>query len=821
MEIGVVRRTDINVEVQRAYLDYAMSVIVARALPDARDGLKPVQRRILYAMHDMGLRPDSAYKKSARIVGEVLGKYHPHGDSAVYDAMARMAQDFSMRYPLVDGQGNFGSIDGDTPAAMRYTEARLMPLATEILMDIDKDTVDWVDNFDGTLKEPSVLPSRIPNLLVNGASGIAVGMSTNIPPHNLSEVVDALVYLLDNWQKIDDVDVADLMKFIQGPDFPTGGLVYRKDTAEGEDMLLKSYATGRGRITIRARAHMEEGARGRQRLVITEIPYQVNKTSLIESIAENVRAGNLEGISDLRDESDRHGMRIVIELSQGANADKVLNDLYRRTTLETRYSIILLALVDGEPRRLSLKRALTLFIDHRLDVLQRRARFELEHARRRAHILEGLLIALDNLDAVIDTIRRSRTVDTARQNLRKNFKLTEIQAQAILDMQLRRLAALERKKLQDEYRELLATIKELEALLKSPAKQRAVIRAELLDMRSGYADARRTHILEVRGAKVEAGALTPDQPVWVTVSREGRIGRIPDDGKTPPRAPARPAEAPLALIAASTRDVLYLFTSGGDAIAVPVHQLPEGTAWDGEGTSWSTLLRVSNGHHLVAAMAVPKIASDAESGAAGCTVFLATATGQVKRLAPEELPGVGRELTQVIRVDKGDALVGVAWVLEEDEVIVGTANGLGIRFAVSDVRPTGAKAGGMSGVRLEKGDNAVGVAVVQSRGTFLTITDQGFAKRTPVDDFPSQKRGGKGVQIAKLMAKERVASVGMMTSTSRLMPVTRRGASKTVTGRSVPEQGRATRGESIIALQDKDVVVDVVFQVERIEVTTN
>ena len=811
MEIGVVKRMDINAEVQRAYLDYAMSVIVARALPDARDGLKPVQRRILYAMHDMGMRPDSPYKKSARIVGEVLGKYHPHGDTAVYDAMARMAQDFSMRYPLVDGQGNFGSVDGDAPAAMRYTEARLMPLSTEILMDIDKDTVDWVDNFDGTLKEPSVLPSRIPNLLVNGASGIAVGMSTNIPPHNLGEVVDALVYLLDNWQKIDDVDIADLMKFIQGPDFPTGGLVYRKDTADGEDMLVKAYATGRGRITIRARAHMEEGARGRQRLVITEIPYQVNKTSLLESIAADVRAGNLEGISDLRDESDRQGMRIVIELSLGAKPDKVLNDLYRRTTLETRYSIILLALVDGEPRRLTLKRALTLFIEHRLVVLQRRARFELEHARRRAHIVEGLLIALDNLDAVIATIRRSRTVDTARQNLQKEFKLTAIQALAILDMQLRRLAALERKKLQDEYRELLATIKELEALLKSPVKQRAAIRAELMDMRTGYADARRTHILEVRGATVAASALTPDQPVWVTVSREGRLGRIPDDGKTPPRVAARPSEAPLALIGASTRDELYLFTATGDAIAAPVHQLPEGVAWDGGGASWSTLLRVSNGHDLVAALALPKTPSE------GHTIFLTTATGQVKRLAPEELPAVGRDLTQVIRVDKGDALVSVAWVLEKDEVILGTAQGLGIRFGVSDVRPTGAKAGGMAGIRVEKGDAVVGVAVAQSRGSFFTITDQGFAKRTPVSGFPLQKRGGKGVQIAKLMPKECVASVGMMTGSSRLMPVTQRGASKTVTGRSVPERGRATRGESIIALQGKDVVVDVVFQIERIE----
>ena len=425
--------------------------------------------------------------------------------------------------------------------------------------------------------------------------------------------------------------------------------------------------------------------------------------------------------------------------------------------------------------------------------------------------LKACWIALDNLDAVIATIRRSRTVETARQNLQKEFKLTEIQAQAILDMQLRRLAALERKKLQDEYHELLATIKELEALLKSPVKQRAAIRAELLDMKLGYADARRTHILEVKGATVAASALTPDQPVWVTVSREGRIGRIPDDGARRATRGGASGGGPIALIGASTRDVLYLFTATGDAIAAPVHQLPEGVAWDGGGAPWSTLLRVSNGHRLVAAMALPKTPPESH------TVFLATATGQVKRLAPEELPAVGRDLTQVIRVDKGDALAGVAWVVEKDETILGTAQGLGIRFEVTDVRPTGAKAGGMAGIRVEKGDAVVGVAVVQSRASFFTITDQGFAKRTPLSDFPGQKRGGKGVQIAKLAAKERIASVGMMTGSSRLMPVTQRGASKTVTGRSVPEQGRATRGESIIALQGKDAVVDVVFQIERNE----
>ncbi|MBN2006312.1 MAG: DNA gyrase subunit A [Anaerolineae bacterium] len=810
MEIGIVRQMDINAEVQRAYLDYAMSVIVSRALPDVRDGLKPVQRRILYAMHDMGIRPESAYKKSARIVGEVLGKYHPHGDSAVYEAMVRMAQDFSLRYMLVSGQGNFGSVDGDSPAAMRYTEARLAPIAMEVLADLEKDTVDWGDNFDGSLKEPLVLPSQLPNLLVNGASGIAVGMSTNIPPHNLGEVVDAAVYMLDRWMTVDDIEVDALMQFVQGPDFPTGGLVYRKDTATSEDTLLKAYATGNGHVTIRARAHMEQAARGRQRLVVTEIPYQVNKTSLIEGIAKRVRDGDLEGISDLRDESDRQGMRIVIELTQGADGDKVLNALYRQTPLETRFSIIVLALVNGEPRRLSLKRVIQLFLEHRLEVLQRRSKFDLEHARQRAHIVEGLLIALDNLDAVISTIRRSRTVETARTNLRQQFKLTEVQAQAILDMQLRRLAALEHKKLQAEYKELLGTIKTLEGLLQSPLKQRMAIREELLELRERYADARRTHVFEVKGAKVVAEALTPDEPVWVTVSGEGRLGRLADDGKSVPRTSSRPAEPPLALMAASTRDTLYLFTATGEAIALPVHQLPEGTAWDGEGTPWNTLLRVSNGHRLVGALVLPS--GPPEGGA----VFFATAQGQVKRILPEELPGVGRELSQVIRLDAADALVGVVWAQDEEEVLLGTANGQGIRFTANDVRPTGAKAGGMSGVRLESGDVVIGCVVVTPKAYFMTITDQGFAKYTRLEDFPVQRRGGKGVQIAKLAPKEHIAAIGVLFKTGRFMPVTHRGASKIVTARSVPEQGRNTRGETVIALQGKDVVAGAVFPRERV-----
>ena len=811
MEIGIVKRMDINTEVQRAYLDYAMSVIVSRALPDARDGLKPVQRRILYAMHDMGLRPESTYKKSARIVGEVLGKYHPHGDSAVYEAMARMAQSFSLRYPLVDGQGNFGSIDGDAPAAMRYTEARMAPIAMEMLADIDRDTVDWADNFDSTLKEPQVLPTQLPNLLVNGASGIAVGMSTSIPPHNLGEVADALIHMLDHWSKVADITVMDLMQFIQGPDFPTGGLVYRKDVAEGEDMLLKAYATGRGRVSVRARAHVEQAARGRQRLIITEIPYQVNKTTLIESIAKQVRAGKLEGITDLRDESDRQGMRIVIEVGQGADADEVLSHLYRRTTLERRFSIILLALVNGEPRRLSLKRILQLFLDHRLEVLQRRSRYDLKHAKQRAHIVEGLLLALDNLDAVIDTIRRSRTVDTARTNLRRKFKLSVAQAQAILDMPLRRLAALERQKLKAEHKELTALIKTLESLLRSPQQQRGVIRDELLELKERYADSRRTHVFEVRGEKIAANALTPDKPMWVTVSAVGRLGVVADDGKTAPRTPARPVEPPLALHSASTRDTLYLFTTTGEAIALPVHQLPDGVAWDGQGTLWSTLLRVENGHRLATALVLPAEFPE------GSAIFLATAKGQVKRIAPEELPGIGRELSVVMRLGKEDALVGVEWVLADSEVMLGTAHGQAIRFAVSDVRTTGARAGGMAGIRLMKGDGVVGCGVVAENALVFMITDSGYAKYTPIGDFPRQRRSGKGVQLVKLLKDEQVAALGMLRKAGRFMPVTGYGSSKMLTGRSVPEQGRATRGNQVMLLRGKDRVTGVVIVRKRIE----
>ncbi|HEY9151428.1 MAG TPA: DNA topoisomerase (ATP-hydrolyzing), partial [Anaerolineales bacterium] len=524
MELGLVRKIDIDSEMQQAYLDYAMSVIVARALPDARDGLKPVQRRILYAMYDMGIRADTAYKKSARIVGEVLGKYHPHGDLAVYEAMARMAQDFSLRTMLVDGQGNFGSVDGDPPAAMRYTEARLTAPAIDLLADLNKNTVDFVPNFDDTLTEPSVLPSAIPNLLVNGATGIAVGMATSIPPHNLSEIVDALVYMLDRWEKLDDIDVDQLMEFVQGPDFPTGGVIVEE---KGEEGIEAAYGSGRGRVTVQAKVHTEEMERGKSRLIVTELPYMVNKSSLIERIAELAREGHLDGLADLRDESDRQGMRIVIELTKNADANIVLHDLYKRTPMQTTFSINLLALVDGEPRTLTLKQALRVYIEHRLTVIRRRAEFDLDKAKQRAHILEGYLIALKNLDEVINIIRSASDVDAARAKLMKRFKLTELQATAILDLQLRRLAALERKKIETEYKEVTAIIKDLTDLLKSAKRMRGVVADELLRVKEAFGDRRRTQIVNLKSGAKGAKALTasdmPEQNVWIGVTADGLV----------------------------------------------------------------------------------------------------------------------------------------------------------------------------------------------------------------------------------------------------------------------------------------------------------
>jgi DNA gyrase subunit A len=589
MEIGLVKQIDIENEMRSSYLSYAMSVIVARALPDARDGLKPVQRRILYAMYDMGLRPDTPFKKSARVVGEVLGKYHPHGDQSVYDAMVRMAQDFSMRAMLVNGQGNFGSIDGDPAAAMRYTEARMSQMGYDMLGDIQKNTVDFTSNFDDSLTEPSVLPATIPNLLVNGSSGIAVGMATSIPPHNLGEVVLALNYMLDRWDKLDQIGVADLMEFIKGPDFPTGGSIFRyRDESNETDALSHAYATGRGRVIVRAKAHVERMGRNKSRIVITELPYQTNKTNLLGRIADLHREGKIEGLTDLRDESDRNGMRIVLETTRNVEPEGVLAELFRLTPMQATFSISLLALVDDQPRVLTLKQALRVYLEHRLEVVRRRSEYDLNKAQNRAHILEGLMKALDNLDEVIEIIRHSRTVETARSNLISKFKFSELQATAILDMQLRRLAGLERKKIQDEHKERL---------------MRDQIKSELLEVAQRFGDKRRSQIVNnVENGVLSSTGLLPDEQVWILISEQGTIGRV--GGKGTPTIARKPPESPAAIIAANTRDTLYLITAGGRAVGVPVHRIPE-TEEMGRGAPWSDLTPLGRTDRLAAAFRLP------------------------------------------------------------------------------------------------------------------------------------------------------------------------------------------------------------------------
>lgn len=771
MEIGLVKKINIDDEMRESYLSYAMSVIVSRALPDARDGLKPVQRRILHAMHDMGLRPNTSYKKSARVVGEVLGKYHPHGDQSVYDAMVRMAQDFSMRSPLVDGQGNFGSIDGDAAAAMRYTEARMSSIGFDMLTDIDKDTVDWQTNFDESLEEPTVLPSAIPNLLINGSSGIAVGMSTNIPPHNLGEVVDACIYMLDHWDNLDEVTIADLMQFVQGPDFPTGGLVFRYRAKNvGQDAIAQAYGTGKGRITVRAKAHVEQMGRNKSRIVITELPYQANKTNLLGKIADLHRNGKVEGLTDLRDESDRNGMRIILETTRNVEPEDVLETLFKYTPLQSTFGVQLLALVNGEPRMLTLKQALRVFIEHRLEIVTRRTQFDLDKAERRAHILEGLLTALDQLDAIIDTIRRSRTTETAKNNLMKNFSLSELQAQAILDMQLRRLAALERKKLQEAYKETKSEIKELRALLESPALMRAEIENELTAVKAQYSTPRLTQIIDTTDDKIVTPTdLLPDEKVWVLVGDGGTMGRT-----TSPEMidiPSKPAEAPFALLEANTQDVLYMFTADGRCTSLPVYQLPQSREL-GVGTHWADLTALSRRDTLVAALVCP---IDAEG-----YLFLTTIGGTVKRVDLGDMPGITTDIFTVMNVSDDDMLGWVRITTGEDEVFLATRSGQLIRFDENDVRSMGLPAGGVNGIKL--GGDSDGICmmdVVQPDGYVWSVTNNGLAKATLMEEYPQQKRYGQGVRNLKLpKGAEEVVMACMVLENTELIVTTQRGSNK-------------------------------------------
>lgn len=743
MEVGLIRPIDIDHEMRESYLSYAMSVIVSRALPDARDGLKPVQRRILYAMYDMGLRPSLPYRKSARVVGEVLGKYHPHGDQSVYDAMVRMAQDFSLRYMLVEGQGNFGSIDGDAAAAMRYTEARMSHLGHSLLDDIEKNTVSFGPNFDDSLQEPTVLPATIPNLLVNGASGIAVGMATSIPPHNLGEVIDALAYMLDGWATLDDITVADLLQFVKGPDFPTGGFIFRhRDTKTGEtDAIANAYATGKGAITVRAKVHVEQIERSKSRIVITELPYQTNITNMLERIADLHRDNRIEGLTDLRDESDRNGMRIILETARGAKIEDILAQLFQLTPLQSTFSINLLALVNGEPRVLNLKQALRVYLDHRQEIVRRRSEHDLQKAQDRAHILEGLIIALDHMDEIIDTIRRSQTSETAQANLQKRFKLSEIQAKAVLDMPLRRLVGLERRKLKEEYDEKQKLIKYLQRILATPDEMRTVIKEELLALKKQYADVRRTQIVDKEASQIVTQAdLLPDEQVWVMVGDKGTIGRT--TSPEPVKVPLKPDELPLALLQASTQDVLYLFTADGQGVSLPVYQLPKATEL-GQGTHYAELSGLDKRDFVAAAITLPTIADG--------YLFLTTLAGVVKRIRLDDLPGITTTPYTIMRVDDGDALGWAKLTTGDNEIMLGTAAGQLIRFKEEDVRPMGLPAGGVAGIKLQdEADGVIGVELARPETFVWSISDNGFAKATVIEEYPIQGRNGQGVQNFKL-----------------------------------------------------------------------
>ena len=818
MEVGLVRSVAIDSEMQQAYLDYAMSVIISRAIPDARDGLKPVHRRILYAMYDMGLHPDSTYKKSARIVGEVLGKYHPHGDMAVYEAMARMAQDFSMRSLLVDGQGNFGSMDGDPPAAMRYTEARLTAPAMSLLADLDKETVDFEPNFDETLSEPSVLPAAFPNLLVNGATGIAVGMSTSIPPHNLGEVVDALKFMLAKWEKLDDINIEDLMQFIQGPDFPTGGVILPE---EGDEILTSAYGSGRGRVTLQARAHLEEMERGKSRIIVSELPYMTNKSSLIERIASLAREEKLEGIADLRDESDRQGMRIVIELTKSAEPEAVLRNLYKHTPMQSTISIIMLALVDGEPRMLSLKQALRVYLDHRLVIVRRRSEYELKRAKERAHILEGLRVALKNLDEVISLIRKAADVETARSRLMKRFKLTQVQAQAILDMQLRRLAALERKKIDLEYQELQAKIKELESLLRSPKKMRQVVADELEAVKQAFGERRRTQIVELKKGKSKHSLLTatdlaPEKQVWLVVSPEGILWRTMDE--KPPRLSGGEAAAWLHrqpqvggmahrrpeaawLLKVNTRDTLYLAAETGAAAAIAIQAIPDADGPSG-GMHFASLSPFQTSDHLAALFTLPPKNERPE----GWYVLTATRQGMLKKSLISELPGPAANLFPLVKVNENDRLGWARLTNGEAELLLLTSGGMAIRISETTIRPMGLVAAGVLGMKLQAGDEVVGIETLPKPGEVFMIASDGTGKRVRLNQFPKQGRYGQGVVAWKLPPHVRVVGMAIGQETVKAILFLSKLAPKSIRLDEAPLQGRSARGKAVLVLKGGDLV---------------
>jgi DNA gyrase subunit A len=849
---GRIRRADINEEMQTSYLSYAMSVIVSRALPDAQDGLKPVQRRILFVMHDTGLRPESPYRKSARIVGDVLGKYHPHGDQSVYDAMARMAQDFSMRYLLVDGQGNFGSVDGDPPAAMRYTEARLSKPAMELLNDLDKDTVDFSDNYDGTQKEPTVLPAAMPNLILNGATGIAVGMATNIPPHNMNEIVDATALMLDrisetrgaakkmqDWQVPEaEVDVEELMKFVKGPDFPTGGLAFRYDEkVEGGDAIRSAYATGRGKVVVQSKTHFEEGTRGRNHIIVTELPYAVNKSALIERIADLVRDDKITGITDIHDESDRRGMRIVIDINKNDEPRRVLAALYKYTVMRTSFGIIMLALVNGEPRILSLRKMLQVFIEHRVIVIKRRSEYDLEEAKRRAHILEGLVRALDMIDRIIKLIRSSRDTDTAKKGLIGELKFSEVQAQAILDMPLRRLTQLDRKKLEEELAEKRKLIKFLEDLLKNPIKILGVIKDELLALKDKYGDSRRTTIVgkvdekaegskqKAEGKKGEKAAANGKQPtadfpltaheligneaVYVIVGQNGKIGRVSE----PPRVTSAAEVVPAAIVKTFTKELVYVVGSSGKGVVLNVGNLPQEDVVRGQGAVLNAISPFPQGDDVVGAFAVDRSAVKKGEEETGPYMVCATANGMIKRSAASILPGAPGQSFPAIGVAEGDSAISARLVQGHEDLMLFTQQGMAIRFKQDDVRPMGLPAGGVVGIKVDEGDIVMSMGIADEASKELDIvlgTTDGRAKRVAFKDYPVQGRAGKGVISAKLVKDATVADAVIATPEDTIVYVTMKNNAKSLKAKNLTRRGRPAGGDEAIALSGSDYLMRMV-----------
>ncbi len=791
--IGALTPIDIEEELKKSFISYAMAVIVSRALPDVRDGLKPVHRRILYSMVELGVTPDKPYRKSARIVGDCLGKYHPHGDSSVYDAMVRLAQDFSTRCLLVDGQGNFGSVDGDGAAAMRYTEARLTRLAMEMVADIDKETVDFYPNFDETLMQPAVLPSRFPNLLVNGSSGIAVGMATNIPPHNLGEVIDGTIHLIDH----PDASCETLMGFIQGPDFPTGGIIL------GRAGIHEAYTTGRGRIIMRARTEIEAMANNRQRIVATEIPYMVNKARLIEKMAELVHEKRLEGVSDIRDESDRNGMRIVIELKRDVNANVVLSTLYKHTQMQETFGVNMLALVDGAPKILSLKHALAHYVDHQKDVVTRRTRYDLGKAEARAHILEGLLIALDHIDEVIRLIRASRTDAEAKDGLMANFGLTDRQAQAILDMRLRRLTGLEREKIEAEYAELQKLIAHLKDVLANEWMLLDIIKTELLEIKRKYADPRRTEITALDG-EIDMLDLIQEEDMVVTLTHYGYVKRLPKatyraqrrGGKGITGATTREEDFVEQLYVTSTHDPIMFFTSRGRVYEKRCYEISE-AGRTARGTAIVNLLQLEGGEKVTAMLPVP-----AEK-IAGHYLIMATKNGLIKRTELSEFQNLRRSGLIAIVLREDDDLIGVALTDGGREVFLGTERGMAIRFAEGDMRPIGRAAMGVKSIDLDEDDRVVAMSILEEDAKVLSLTQLGYGKRTEIDEYRVQSRGGKGIKAMNLTDKTGLLAGQLLVHEDEdLLLITDDGTIIRTRVADISVQGRNTQGVRIMRVDE-------------------